>query len=239
MNGLTVFRLAVFGTVILAFPIAAIAVFSWGADRTAVADILSVVFAVGLLLGIFSSLLPFPGIRDWTHLQRIESLVLVYLGVSYTSHLSWELGWLLGHDWILNHRDSAWTYMWWAYIDGGDARYASVDETVMVMEILSVANGLVGTLAMLHFFNSGRQSKTAILIMTGTAVVHLYSASLYYLSELLFGLPNVGDGFVSIWIKFGLANAPWVIGPWFAFWWCRERLVKQPSPNPLIPLTPD
>jgi hypothetical protein len=230
MKDLSFFRIATLGTVILAFPVAAILVFTVGVDRSSVADVLSLVFGIGLFTAIFSSLLPFTNISRWSRLQRVESLVLIYLGISYVSHLSWELGWLIGHDWILANADSPWAYMWWAYIDGGDARYAAVDETLVVMELLSVTNGVIGITALTQYLLSGRKNKTAILVMAGTAVVHLYSATLYYLSEMLYGLPNVGDGFISIWIIFGLANAPWVIGPWFAFWWCREKLIT-PSPE--------
>ncbi|MEN8183644.1 MAG: hypothetical protein ABFS46_14035 [Myxococcota bacterium] len=39
---------------------------------------------------------------------------------------------------------AAWAYPWWAYIDGGDLRYASSSSTLLMMETLSVANGAVG-----------------------------------------------------------------------------------------------
>ena len=58
--------------------------------------------------------------------------------------------------------------------------------------------------------------------MGGTAVVHLYSASLYYASELLTGLPNVGSSFISVYVKFGLANSLWVVAPFFVFRWCAD-----------------
>ena len=61
--------------------------------------------------------------------------------------------------------------------------------------------------------------------MAATAVVHLYSASFYYLSELLDGLPNVDTtSFVATYVKFGLANAPWVVAPWFVFRWAWVKL---------------
>ena len=49
---------------------------------------------------------------------------LLFLVVSYITHLSWELGWLLLHRAIAGAADQAWAYGWWAYIDGGDLRYA-------------------------------------------------------------------------------------------------------------------
>jgi hypothetical protein len=75
---------------------------------------------------------------------------------------------------------------------------------------------------------SGRQDLAARLALGATAVVHLYSASLYYASELLTGLPNVGDGFISVYIKFGLANSLWVLAPFFVFRFVYDGLVPAP-----------
>ena len=51
------------------------------------------------------------------------------------------------------------------------------------------------------------------------AVVHIYSTSLYYGSEILESLPNVDTtSFLDTWIKFGLANLPWLIFPWFVLY---------------------
>lgn len=224
MHTLPLLRTFLFAVVAFSFPIAALAVFGYGVDRGQAANVVSVIYGVGLFLAIFASLFPLKSLRDWTLFQRVESLVLVYLGMSYITHLSWELGWLLGHDWIIANRDSPLTYLWWAYIDGGDARYATVEPTLLVMEILSVCNGMLGMCALWLFFRSNRTSKLAVLLMVVTASVHLYSASLYYLTEILFGLPNVGTGFIARWIKFGLANLPWVICPWLVFWWAYQKL---------------
>jgi hypothetical protein len=62
-------------------------------------------------------------------------------------------------------------------------------------------------------------------------VVHLYSASLYYGSEILAGFPNVDTrSFLDAWIKFGLANAPWVVFPWLVLYWGTRTLRRlQPG----------
>jgi len=153
--GLWIARGLCFGAVALAFPVAAFAVFSLGADRDATADALAVVYAVGLFAGISTSLWPLPGLRAWSRFERVQSLVLVFAIVSYATHLSWELVWLLFHDAIIAARDSAWAYPWWAYIDGGDLRYAAATPTLLAMETLSVTNGLVGATGLLLWYRSG------------------------------------------------------------------------------------
>lgn len=230
MNQLIFCRILFFGTVALSFPAAAIAVFVFGFDRHATADLLSIIYSFGIALGLSTAFWPLAGTRDWTVTRRIESLVLVYLGMSYVTHLTWELGWLVAHKYIAAHADSPWTYAWWAYIDGGDARYAQAGALLMSMEFLSVLNGLAGAFALTAYLQSNRKNQTAVLVMAGTAVVHLYSAALYYLTELLDGFPNVNTAsFVGTYIKFWFANSPWVVVPWFVFAWARRKLVSNPA----------
>jgi hypothetical protein len=214
------------GPVALAFPLATAAVFGFGSDRAATADRLSVVYSFGLVLAFTTSLWPLPSLRTWTRRERIESLCLLFLTVSCITHLSWELVWLLGHDAIAAARDAAWAYPWWAYIDGGDMRYADATPTLVMMEVLSVANGLVCATGLWLWHRSHGTDRRAVLLFMAMAVVHLYSASLYYGSEILAGLPNVDTtSFLDTWIKFGLANASWLVLPPLVLWWGAERLL--------------
>ena len=64
-----------------------------------------------------------------------------------------------------------------------------------------------------------------VLLLMATAVVHLYSTALYLGEEILAGLPHVNTASViDTWIKFGLANAPWLVFPWFVLYWGARRL---------------
>lgn len=209
-----------FGAVALAFPVATFAVFSLGTERRATADVLSVVYAFGLFLGCTAALWPLPSLRSWSRLRRIRSVCLAFLILSCFTHLSWELVWVLLHDTIAQSRDAAWAYPWWAYIDGGDFRYAEPTGGFLTMEILSVSNGSIGAIGLFLLFRSGFRDSRGVLLCMATAVVHLYSTSLYFGGELLDGLPNVNTAsFLDSWIKFGLVNAPWVVFPWFVLYW--------------------
>jgi hypothetical protein len=208
------------GPVVLAFPVATAAVHAFGADRDVVADALSVVYAFGLFAAFSTSLWPLPGLRRWSRAERVESAALLFMIVSYATHLSWELVWLVFHDAIAGARDAAWAYPWWAYIDGGDLRYAEASPTLLAMEGLSVANGCVGAAGLWLWLRSGRRDRRGVLLCMATAVVHLYSTCLYFGSEILAGLPNVDTtSFLDSWIKFGLANAPWLVFPWLVLAW--------------------
>ena len=217
---LRLLQAALLTLVVLAFPVAAFAVFGLGQDRETTADILACIYAFGLYVVFFSPLLPLPGLERLTAYQRIEQMVFVWFWVTFITHCSWELGWLLMHEAIIAGYDNPLFYTWWAYIDGGDSRYASADPTLIVMEILSVSNGLTGLAALYLWFRRPQWRRLALMMFTATAVVHLYSTSLYFLTEIIEGFPNVNTTrFFDIGIKFILANSPWLVMPCVVLYW--------------------
>jgi hypothetical protein len=202
------------GPVALAFPVATGLVYGLGADRKATADVLALVYSFGLFLCFTTSLWPLPSLKHWTGRERLQSLCLLFLIVSCITHLSWELVWLLAHDAIASSKDAAWAYPWWAYIDGGDMRYAEATPTLLMMEVLSVTNGAICALGLVLWHRSKGRDVRAVLLFMAMAVVHLYSTSLYYGGEIIAGLPNVDtSSFLDTWIKFGLANLSWLVFP--------------------------
>ena len=211
--------------VVVVFPLGSLAVFRLGFDRKAVADAIAWTYSIGLFAAFTTAFWPLRGLRGWSVERRAQSAALLFLVVSYVTHLSWELGWLVLHDRIAAARDAAWAYPWWAYIDGGDARYAVAPPSLVSIEILSVTNGLFGVLAFALWRRSSGRDRRAVLLFMATAVVHLYSTSFYYLSELIAGFPSVDtNSFTGLWIKFGLANAPWLTMPWVVLWWGERAL---------------
>ncbi len=223
-------RALTLGPVALAFPAATLAVFAFGADRGSTADTLALVYSFGLFFGFSTSLWPLPRLRGWTVRARLQSLCLLFLVVSALTHLSWELIWLLFHELIARSQDAAWAYPWWAYIDGGDMRYAAPSSTLLMIETLSVLNGCIAATGLVFWHRSGGRDRRAPLLFMITATVHLYSTALYFGGELLDGLPNVDTtSWLDTWIKFGLANAYWIVFPWFVLYWCQDILRRPPA----------
>jgi len=218
-------RALTLGPVVLAIPVGSVAVFQLGVDRALAADGIAWVYSVGLFLAFSTAAWPLPSLRGWTPLRRAQSAALFFVVVSYATHLSWELGWLLLHDRIAEARDAAWAYGWWAYIDGGDSRYAVAPPGLLGIEILSVVNGSVGVLGLVLYRRSEGRDPRSVLLLMATAVVHLYSTSFYFLEELIGGLPSVDTtSFTATYVKFGLANLPWVTLPWVVLYWGQATL---------------
>ena len=229
-RSLTVARAVALAPVLLAFPVGTWLVFGLDANRNDVADGIAWIYSLGLFASFSVPFWPLRSLRSWSTMRRIQSAVLFFLVVSFATHLSWELGWLLLHERIADAGDQPWAYIWWAYIDGGDARYLLAPTELIAVEILSVCNGLVGVTGLVRWVRSRGTDRLAVLLLMATAVVHLYSASWYYLTELLAGMPNVDTtSLVDTWIKFGLANAPWVTMPWLVLWWGRRLLLDTSS----------
>jgi hypothetical protein len=223
-------RAVTLGPVVLAFPVATAAVFAFGADRNLCADLVALCYSLGIFLGITTSFWPLRDLKDWTRARRLESLCFLFMVVSYFTHLSWELAWLILHESIATARHAAWAYPWWAYIDGGDARYAAPSSTLLGMEVLSVINGVIGLTGLWLWSRSKGRDARGFLLCMATAVVHLYSVCLYYGTEIIDGFPNVDTSSVlDLYFKFGLANAPWIIFPWFVLYWGFQGLKKIES----------
>lgn len=221
-------RVLTLAPVLLAFPLGIAAVFSGGADRNATADYIAWAYSLGLFAAFSTAFWPLPGLRSWSFERRALSAAFLFLIVSYTTHLSWELGWLLLHERMADLKDTSWAYVWWAYIDGGDRRYVTAPTELLTIETLSVINGIIGFTGVALWVRSKSRDERAVLLFMATAVVHLYSASYYFLSEVIPGFPNVDtSSFTDTYIKFGLANAPWLTMPWIVLWWGQRVLRRR------------
>ena len=212
----------------LSLPAAALAVFALDSDRNATGDATTVVFLV-----VFTSLLSTPwwpasGQRGRPSFESLQDMVMIWFGITFTTHLTWELGWVLLHDPILASPDAIWSYPWWAYIDGGDARYASDNAQLITLESLTVMVGVLGFSALWLRYRSDRQNPTATLMLMATAVAHIYVTIMYFGSEALDGFPNVDTtSFVDYVLKFWILNGIWLVMPWAVLYWGRRTLYEQ------------
>ncbi|NQX89246.1 MAG: hypothetical protein HRT77_11340, partial [Halioglobus sp.] len=97
-----------FGALVLAFPIYSYLVFSEGMDRALIANALATQVSICYWLGMGAAFLPLPSLKNWSTLRRIHTVALTFMFVSYLTHLSWELGWLLLHEQIAESRNELW-----------------------------------------------------------------------------------------------------------------------------------
>lgn len=216
------------GAIALSLPAAGLSVFEFGADRGTAGDFVTVVF-FGALVGLLSTpWWPAAGQRGRARFEGLQGMVMIWFGVTFVTHLTWELGWLLLRESIRVSPDALWAYPWWAYIDGGDARYAGASALLVTMESLSVTNGAIGMSALWLRYRSGKRSRTSTLMLMATAVVHLYSTAVYFGSELLDGYPHVDtSSFIDFVVKFWLLNGVWLVMPWAVLLWGRQTLERQ------------
>lgn len=122
-----------------------------------------------------------------------------------------------------------------ADIDGGDLRYSQPTESLLALEALSVVNGLVGVLSLTVWQQNHPGSRArcqATLALMATSVVHLYSATFYFATELISGLKNVDTSTMSgLWLKFIGSNSPWVVMPWLVLQWGCNQLLPNLKQN--------
>ena len=215
-------------SLVLSLPVAALTVFAFDADRDWTGDAATVVF-----LGVFVSLLSTPwwpatGQRGRPRFESLQGMVMIWFGVTFTTHLTWELGWVLLRNRILASPDAIWAYPWWAYIDGGDARYASDNAQLITLESLTAIVGVLGCSALWLRYRSNGQNPMATLMLMATAVAHLYGTILYFGSEALDGFPNVDTtSFVDYVLKFWALNGIWLVMPWAVLYWGKRTLYEQ------------
>jgi hypothetical protein len=219
-----------FAPLVLGFPVMALAVFGADCNRHSVANVFSAVYPTSIYLAISTPFWPLPSLRGWTPIRRLETTCVVWIWFTSLTHVTWELAWLLFHNAIARSPDAPWAYAWWAYIDGGDRRYLEAPATLLVMEALAVANGTIGLTGLWLRARSDGRSRTAVLLFMVTAVVHLYSTTLYYGSEILAGFPSVDTASpADLWLKFGLANSPWLVMPCAVLVWGWQTLIRLPA----------
>jgi len=212
----------------LSLPVAALTVFAFDADRGVTGDTATVVFLV-----VFAGLLSTPWWptaeqRNRPRFESLQGMVMIWFGITFTTHLTWELAWVLLRERIIAAPDEIWSYPWWAYIDGGDARYASDSGQLITLESLTALVGVLGFSALWLRHRSSGQNPTATLMLMATAVAHIYGTSMYFGSETLDGFPNVDTtSFVDCVLKFWILNGIWLAMPWAVLYWGKRTLDEQ------------
>lgn len=217
-----------FGSLALCFPVYSYLVFGFGYERDSMADVFAIHAALSYWLGMCAAFLPLPGLKQWSNFQRLHYVCLAFMLASYLTHLSWELIWVIFHEAIANAKNEMWAYTWWAYIDGGDIRYAEAHTDFLMIEILSVINGSVGLAGLFLLYRLDFKNLLGILMCMSTGVTHTVLTWYYYGTEMLSGFASVNTAsFNDLWIKFIFLNGPWLVMPWLVLIWGYKLLQKR------------
>jgi hypothetical protein len=212
----------------LSLPAAALTVFAFDADRGVTGDAVSVVFVIVFVSLLSTPWWPTKEQRRRPRFECLQGMVMVWFGITFTTHLTWELAWVLLRKRIIAAPDAIWSYPWWAYIDGGDARYASDSSQVIMIESLTALVGVLGFSALWLRHRSNGQNPMATLMLMATAIAHIYGTCVYFGSETLDGFPNVDTtSFVDFALKFWILNGIWLVMPWAVLYWGKRTLYEQ------------
>jgi hypothetical protein len=222
-------------SIALCLAVAAVSVFVFDVDRASAADCVTIVFFSAIIGLLSTPWWPVATQRGRPRFESLQGMVMIWFGVAFLIHVTWEFGWVVFRDTIRVSPDSIWAYPWWAYIDGGDLRYASGSAVVIAIETVTVANGVLGLSALWLRHRSGGRSSLSTLILMATAVIHIYGTTLYLATEALDGYPNVRiSSFIDFALKFWLLNGIWLVMPWAVLYWGKRTLYEQlAAPDPL------
>jgi len=212
----------------LSLPAAALTVFAFDAGRGVTGDAVSVVFVIVFVSLLSTPWWPTEEQRRRPRFECLQGMVMIWFGITFTTHLTWELAWVLLRKQIITAPDAIWSYPWWAYIDGGDARYASGSSQVIMIESLTALVGALGFGALWLRHRSNGRNPIATLMLMATAVAHIYGTCMYFGSETLDGFPNVDTtSFVDFALKFWVLNGIWLLMPWAVLYWGKRTLYEQ------------
>jgi hypothetical protein len=215
-------------SIALCLVVAAVSVFVFDLDRASVSNSVTIVFFSAIVGLLSTPWWPVSTQRSRPRFESLQGMVMIWFGIAFLIHISWELGWVVFRDTIRVSPDSIWAYPWWAYIDGGDARYASDSSVVIAIETLTAANGALGLSALWLRHRSGGRSPLATLMLMATAVIHLYGTTMYLATEALEGYPNVRTtSVIDFALKFWLLNGIWLVMPWAVLYWGKQTLYEQ------------
>jgi hypothetical protein len=198
----------------------------YGVDKGVASNTLWGVFDV-VYFGILA--LPWLDLRgqeDLSRAQRLEKMCVTWICLTVAPHLLWELPWVLFYDAIMAGKGQLWAYGWWAYLDGGDARYVTRDVYVLAMETGASIIGITAGIILLRRRETRRFTDNQLLVLMALMVSDFYPTYMYLVTEIYSGLPNVG-GVADLIVKFIVANIFWLVMPWVVFIWAGRQLIGR------------
>jgi hypothetical protein len=185
-----------------------------------------------------------PGQRNMTRGQRLGKMCVAWLCLEIAAACFWSGPWLLFPQHIIAGKGEMWSYSWWAYMAGGDARYTVADPSLIAMEKMGVLVACACAIVLLRRLATGRFTDTQLWTLMFVQAVEFGVISVYYVSGFYLDLSSLG-GLSEIIIKFVGSNIFWLLMPPVVFFWAGRNLIahrqtpecleldaeKAPSPN--------
>lgn len=164
-----------------------------------------------------------PGQRRMTRDQRLSKMCVAWLCLEIAAACFWSGPWLLFPRAIVAGKGQMWSYSWWAYMAGGDARYTVTDASLIAIERMGVMTAFACAVVLLRRLATGRFTDTQLWALMFFQAVEFGVISVYYLSGFNLDLSSLG-GVPEIIIKYIGSNIFWLVMPPIVFVWAMRNL---------------
>jgi hypothetical protein len=208
---------------VVAIPICWAAGTFYGANKASASATFWIVFTVVYFTILVLPWLNLKGQEHFSRAQRLERMCISWLWLDTVNRLVWDLPWVVLFNQIMAGKGQVWTYLWWSYMDGGDTRYAIRDVHLLVIEVQMSIVAIVGAYVLWSYIKSRRFSHAQLMTIMALMVCDFCSTYIYFATEALAGLRNVGS-LVDLIVKFVCVNFPWIVMPWVVYTWAGQKL---------------
>ena len=220
---LTIFFAALF---FLSIPACWAAATLYGVDRRTASNAFYLVFIL-----VYSGILALPwlnlaGQQGMTRVQRLERMCIAWLGLEVAAACFWSGPWLVMPKTIVAAKGQMWAYGWWAYMDGGDARYTVTDAGLLAMEKMGIVVAVVCAVILLRRFTTGKFTDNQLWTLMFFQAAEFGVICVYFISGLYLDLSALG-GPSEIIIKYIGSNVFWLLMPPVVFWWSGQRFIER------------
>jgi len=200
----------------------------WGANKAVMSNVFVVISTTAIVAVLLLPWLNLKGQEGLDHAQRMAKMTGSWVAILAVVHLSWELPWVLFHRYIMGAAGSGklWSYLWWIYALGGDARYIHPDGNILAMETGASVMGVTALVLTYLRHKTGRITDSQLVVIMVLMTCEFYSTIIYILSESYSHFRDV-TGTASFVVKFGYGNILWLIVPCIVFLWARRLLLSR------------
>jgi hypothetical protein len=170
--------------------------------------------------------LDLPGQRGMAREQRLEKMCVAWLCLEIAAAIFWSGPWLLFPKLIVAGKGRMWSYSWWSYMAGGDARYTVTDGSLIAMERMGIVVAVACAVLLLWRLATGRFTDKQLWALMFFQVTEFGVICVYYLSGFYLGLSSLG-GPSEIIIKYVGSNIFWFVMPPVVFLWAGRNLIAR------------